>query len=54
MRESMRCGYFKGVGPGGISCPCCNPYGTHPRKMKKNVKRTNRRKAKQNLSKEQF
>lgn len=52
MFESMRKNYHKGVGPGGIGCPCCNPYNTHPRNMKHKVRRVNRRKAKQNIKKE--
>lgn len=41
--------YVKGVGPGGIGCPCCNPYNCHPRKMKHHVRRVMRRKNKQAL-----
>ncbi len=33
-------------GFGGWHCPCCNPYGTNPRKMKplarRRVRRTNK------------
>ena len=36
------------AGPGGLECPCCNPYGKDP-KGKKKTKRTARRKAKQEL-----
>ena len=32
------------VGPGGIGCACCNPYGCHPRKSKPLSKRRKRRK----------
>jgi hypothetical protein len=41
--------YAKGVGPGGLGCPCCNPYGCHPRNMKHYVRRVLRRKNKQAL-----
>ncbi len=38
-------------GYGGWHCPCCNPYGTTTRKMKKKAHRTVRRKEKiQSLS----
>lgn len=34
-------------GPGGIGCPCCNPYGCHPRNMKHRARRLVRRKTRQ-------
>lgn len=34
-------------GYGGWSCPCCNPYGCSPRKMKRKARRFVRRKHKQ-------
>jgi len=40
------------VGPGGMYCPCCNPYNEHPRKSKKKIKRAARRKIKQDLKKD--
>lgn len=39
--------YRHGIGPGGISCPCCNPYNCHPRNMKHLVRRKLRRKNRQ-------
>ena len=40
------------VGPGGMSCPCCNPMDCHPSKAKPLIRRYFRRKAKQNLKSE--
>jgi hypothetical protein len=41
----MKCEYreHQRVGPGGLYCPCCNPYNVHPRKMKHLVRRKVRR-----------
>ena len=50
--ESMKKGYRKHVGPGGIYCTCCNPMNCHPRNMKHLVRRINRKKAKRELRKE--
>lgn len=36
-------------GPGGHRCPCCNPFGKHPRKSKKLASRHARRVSKTNL-----
>jgi hypothetical protein len=48
---------YKGVkklvtGPGGIGCPCCNPYGVCPNKMKVPSRRLTRRVKKQEFRKE--
>lgn len=37
------------AGPGGWRCPCCNPYGRSPRKMKAQAHRLLRRVSKQAL-----
>lgn len=34
---------------GGWYCPCCNPYGCHPRSMKKLARRRFRRVSKQRV-----
>ncbi len=39
-------------GPGGIYCPCCNPYCCCPQKMKPKSRRLTRRVKKQELRKE--
>jgi len=36
----------KKIGPGGVKCPCCNPYG---KDIKKKLNRWERRKVKQEL-----
>jgi hypothetical protein len=36
-------------GPAGWHCPCCNPYGQSPRKMKPLARRLYRRGLKQQL-----
>lgn len=41
----------KMIGQGGINCPCCTP-GTK-KQTKKLITRINRRKAKQNINKEE-
>jgi hypothetical protein len=41
----------KHIGPGGIDCPCCNPYNCHPRKSKPLSKRMKRRKDKEEVRK---
>ena len=50
MQMSLAKEYFgKGklqAGPGGWGCPCCNPYGCHPRNMKHLARRHVRRKSK--------
>lgn len=38
------------AGPGGWYCPCCNPYGRHPRNMKHLAHRLVRRKSKQKVN----
>lgn len=38
-------------GPGGLRCPCCNPYGCSPRKMKPKARRFVRRKLKEDIKK---
>lgn len=40
------------AGPGGIKCPCCNPFHCHPRKSKPVMRRHKRRVDKQRLAKE--
>jgi hypothetical protein len=37
------------AGPGGISCPCCNAYGCHPRGMKHLTRRALRRRTKREV-----
>ncbi len=39
-------------GPGGWRCPCCNPMGCSPRKMKAKARRMTRHINKQNLRSE--
>jgi hypothetical protein len=40
------------AGPGGWRCPCCNPYNTSPRRMKRKARRHVRRNNRQMLHKE--
>mgnify|MGYP006931609950 CR=1 FL=1 len=44
----VQCGKMRD-GPGGWQCPCCNPFGCSPRKMKPLARRRLRRNRKQNL-----
>jgi hypothetical protein len=41
------------AGPGGWGCPCCNPFGCSPRKMKHKARRMIRHINKQNLRNEE-
>lgn len=36
-------------GPKGWYCPCCNPFGCHPRNMKKKIRRSARRRFRQEI-----
>ena len=38
------------VGPGGIKCPCCNPYGKSLSHAKRRINRGDRRKIRQALA----
>src|SRR5689334_5501496 len=53
-REYAKLGKCGKVGPGGIGCPCCNPFGQSPRKSKPAMRRIKRRVEKQKLKKENF
>lgn len=55
MKRDWRVGHGKlRAGPGGLGCPCCNPYRCHPRNMKSRMKRTIRRVTKQNFREDQM
>ena len=49
MSKEYQCYAKLKAGPGGIGCPCCNPYHCHPRSAKPLMRRFKRRKERQEL-----
>lgn len=48
-KEMAEASHTLNAGPGGWFCPCCNPYGMHPRKGKPLAARLVRRNMKNQL-----